>query len=254
MNKDIERKEVRQIEGKNPIVEALKSDVNIEKIMIANGRRESGAQELFELAKEKKIKVQMVDRKKLDFMSKTGTHQGVIAIASEYEYTDLADILDMAFEKGEKPFLVILDKITDPHNFGAIIRTVNACGAHGIIIPKNRSVDISPVAVKASAGAIEYTPICKVTNLTQTIKDLKKVGLWIAGADIEGKKYFNNDFKGPIAIVIGNEGEGISRLVKEECDFLISIPMYGNIESLNASVATGIILSEAARQRTNSNI
>lgn len=249
MNNDKPQRGIRQIEGKNPIVEALKSDVNIEKIMVAKGRRETGAQELFDLAKEKKIKIQLVDRKKLDFTSKTGQHQGIIAIASEYEYAELEDILDKASAKGESPFIVILDKITDPHNFGAIIRTANACGVHGIIIPKNRSVDISPVAVKASAGAIEYTPICKVTNLAHTIKDLKKQGLWIAGADIEGKKYYSNNFKGPIAIVIGNEGEGISRLVREECDFLVSIPMYGNIESLNASVATGIILSEAAKQR-----
>ncbi len=146
--------------------------------------------------------------------------------------------------------LLILDKITDPHNFGAIIRTANACGVHGIIIPKNRSVDISPVAVKASAGAIEYMPICKVTNLTQTIKFLKKEGIWIVGADTQGEKYYSKDYTDPIAIVIGNEGEGISRLIKEECDFLVSIPMSGNIESLNASVATGIILSEVLKQRT----
>jgi len=253
VNNDKPLRGTRQIEGKNPIIEALKSDVNIEKIMVAKGRRETGAQELFDLAKDKKIKVQLVDRKKLDFTSQTGQHQGIIAIASEYEYSSLEEILDSASAKGESPFIVILDKITDPHNFGAIIRTANACGAHGIIIPKNRSVDISPVAVKASAGAIEYTAICKVTNLTQTIKDLKKQGLWIAGADVEGKKYYSNNLKGPMAIIIGNEGEGISRLVKEECDFLISIPMYGNIESLNASVATGIILSEVARQRTEAN-
>ena len=242
-------KGTRQIEGKNPIVEALKSDVNIEKIMVAKGRRETGAQELFELAKEKKIKIQQVDRKKLDFTSKTGNHQGIIAIASEYEYAEIEDILEGAKVKGESPLVVILDKITDPHNFGAIIRTANACGVHGIIIPKNRSVDISPIAIKASAGAIEHMPVCKVTNLTQTIKELKEKGFWIAGAEMEGQKYYESDFKGSMAIVIGNEGEGISRLVKDECDFLVSIPMYGEIESLNASVATGILLSEAAKQR-----
>ncbi|RBP67381.1 23S rRNA (guanosine2251-2'-O)-methyltransferase [Alkalibaculum bacchi] len=249
MNTNKPLKGTRQIEGKNPIVEALKSDVNIEKIMVAKGRRETGAQELFELAKEKKIKIQQVDRKKLDFTSKTGNHQGIIAIASEYEYAEIEDILEGAKVKGESPLVVILDKITDPHNFGAIIRTANACGVHGIIIPKNRSVDISPIAIKASAGAIEHTPICKVTNLTQTIKELKEKGFWIAGADMEGQKYYESDFKGSMAIVIGNEGEGISRLVKDECDFLVSIPMYGEIESLNASVATGILLSEAAKQR-----
>ncbi len=242
-------KGTRQIEGKNPIVEALKSDVSIEKIMVAKGRRETGAQELFELAKEKKIKIQQVDRKKLDFTSKTGNHQGIIAIATEYEYAEIEDILESAKVKGESPLVVILDKITDPHNFGAIIRTANACGVHGIIIPKNRSVDISPIAIKASAGAIEHMPVCKVTNLTQTIKELKEKGFWIAGAEMEGQKYYESDFKGSMAIVIGNEGEGISRLVKDECDFLVSIPMYGEIESLNASVATGILLSEAAKQR-----
>lgn len=249
MNTNKPLKGTRQIEGKNPIIEALKSDVNIEKIMVAKGRRETGAQELFELAKEKKIKIQQVDRKKLDFTSKTGNHQGIIAIASEYEYAEIEDILDSAKMKGEPPFVVILDKITDPHNFGAIIRTANACGVHGIVIPKNRSVDISPIAIKASAGAIEHTPICKVTNLTQTIKELKEKGFWVAGADMEGQKYYESDFKGSMAIVIGNEGEGISRLVKDECDFIVSIPMYGQIESLNASVATGILLSEAAKQR-----
>ncbi|WP_303864817.1 23S rRNA (guanosine(2251)-2'-O)-methyltransferase RlmB [Alkalibaculum bacchi] len=249
MNTNKPLKGTRQIEGKNPIVEALKSDVSIEKIMVAKGRRETGAQELFELAKEKKIKIQQVDRKKLDFTSKTGNHQGIIAIATEYEYAEIEDILESAKVKGESPLVVILDKITDPHNFGAIIRTANACGVHGIIIPKNRSVDISPIAIKASAGAIEHMPVCKVTNLTQTIKELKEKGFWIAGAEMEGQKYYESDFKGSMAIVIGNEGEGISRLVKDECDFLVSIPMYGEIESLNASVATGILLSEAAKQR-----
>lgn len=250
MDNDNYRNKIRQIEGKNPILEALKSGVTIEKIMVAKGRKETRVQELFELAKERKIKIQYVDRKKLDYSSKTGQHQGIIAIASQYEYTDLEEILSIASTKGEKPFLLILDKITDPHNFGAIIRTANACGVHGIIIPKNRSVDISPVAVKASAGAIEYTPICKVTNLTQTIKSLKKQGIWIVGGDIQGEKYYSKDYNDPIAIVIGNEGEGISRLIKEECDFLVSIPMSGNIESLNASVATGIILSEVQKQRS----
>ena len=252
MNTKNRQRAIRQIEGKNPIIEALKSDANIEKIMVAKGKKETGTEELFKLANEKKIKVQEVDRKKLDQISETGSHQGVIAIASEYEYAEIEDVLEKAALKGESPFLVILDKITDPHNFGAIIRTANACGVHGIIIPKNRSVDISPISIKASAGAIEHTLICKVTNLTQTIKGLKEKGFWITGADMKGKTYYNSDLKGAMAIVIGSEGEGISRLVKDECDFLISIPMYGEIESLNASVATGILLSEAARQRRRS--
>ncbi|MFZ7133576.1 MAG: 23S rRNA (guanosine(2251)-2'-O)-methyltransferase RlmB [Eubacteriales bacterium] len=242
-------KGVRQLEGKNSILEALRSGVHIEKIMIAKGRRETNAQELFDLAKEKKIRIQLVDRKKLDFSSKTGTHQGMIAIANDYGYVDIEEIIQKAQNRGEMPLIVILDKITDPHNFGAIIRTANACGVHGIIIPKNRSVDITPIVEKASAGAVEYMPICKVTNLTQTMKALKKMGFWIAGADLEGKNYYNVDMKGSLAIIIGSEGNGMSRLVKDACDFFIGVPMYGEIHSLNASVAAGIIISEAARQR-----
>ncbi|MFZ7121405.1 MAG: 23S rRNA (guanosine(2251)-2'-O)-methyltransferase RlmB [Eubacteriaceae bacterium] len=242
-------KGMRQIEGKNPIIEALKSDVNIEKIMIARGRRETGAQELFDLAKEKNIKIQYVDRKKLDYSSKTGSHQGIIALASEYKYSQLEDIFELAKKRNESPYLVILDQITDPHNFGAIIRTANACGVHGIIIPKNRSVGISPISIKSSAGAIEHTLICKVTNISQTLKELKKLGVWIAGASVEGKTYYECDLTGSLGIVIGSEGSGISRLVKTECDFLVSIPMHGEIDSLNASVAAGIILTEVRKQR-----
>ncbi|NTW71539.1 MAG: 23S rRNA (guanosine(2251)-2'-O)-methyltransferase RlmB [Eubacteriaceae bacterium] len=240
---------VRQLEGKNSVLEALKSGVTIEKIMIATGRRETGSTELLDLAKEQKIKVQFVDRKKLDFSSRTGNHQGIIAIATSYSYSEPEDIVKRAEEKGELPFIVVLDQITDPHNFGAIIRTAEACGVHGIIIPRNRSVDITSIVVKSSAGAVEYMMISKVTNLTQTLKDLKSKGLWICGADLDGETYYKKDYKMPLALVIGSEGKGISRLVKEECDFTVSVPMYGKIGSLNASVATGIILSEAARQR-----
>lgn len=242
-------KGIRQIEGKNPILEALKSGIEIEKIMVSKGRRETNAQEVFELAKEKKIKIQMVDRKKLDFTSRTSSHQGMIAIANAYGYVDIEDIIKKAQSKNEEPFVVILDKITDPHNFGAIIRTANACGVHGIIIPKNRSVDITPIVEKASAGAIEYMGICKVINLTHTIQELKDKGFWIAGADTQGQEYDKTSLKGSLALVIGSEGGGISRLVKEKCDFFVSIPMVGQIQSLNASVAAGIIMCEAARQR-----
>ncbi|MBF7096011.1 23S rRNA (guanosine(2251)-2'-O)-methyltransferase RlmB [Alkalibacter mobilis] len=246
-------RDVRQIEGKNPILEALRSGVTIEKIMVAKGRRETGNAEIFELAKEKKIKIQMVDRKKLDYSSKTGNHQGIIAIATNFSYYEPEDMIAKAQKLGEDPFIVVLDQITDPHNFGAIIRTADACGVHGIIITKNRSVDLTPIAVKASAGAAENMMIGKVTNLTQTLKDLKKQGLWVGGAEPGGEAYYKTNFKGPLAVVIGSEGKGISRLVKEECDFSVSIPMYGSIESLNASVAAGIIFSEAARQRRDGN-
>lgn len=243
------QRDVRQIEGKNPILEALRSDVTIEKIMVAKGRRETGNAEIFELAKERNIKVQMVDRKKLDYSSKTGNHQGIIAVATNFSYYEPEQMIQKAKDQGEEPFIVILDQITDPHNFGAIIRSADACGVHGIIITKNRSVDLTPIAVKASAGAAEHMMIGKVTNLAQTIQELKQEGFWVGGADMSGDVYYKTNLKGPLAIVIGSEGKGISRLVKENCDFTISIPMYGNIDSLNASVAAGVLFCEAARQR-----
>jgi 23S rRNA (guanosine2251-2'-O)-methyltransferase len=242
-------RDVRQIEGKNPILEALKSGVTIEKIMVAKGRRETGNSEIFDLAKERNIKIQFVDRKKLDYSTKTGNHQGIIAVATNFSYYEPEEIIQKAKNKGEDPLIVILDQLTDPHNFGAIIRTADACGAHGIIITKNRSVDLSPIAVKSSAGAAEHMMVSKVTNLTQTLKELKNLGVWIAAAEPAGEAYYKSNLTGPLALVIGSEGKGISRLVKEECDFSVSIPMYGEIASLNASVAAGILLSESARQR-----
>jgi 23S rRNA (guanosine2251-2'-O)-methyltransferase len=242
-------RDVRQIEGKNPVLEALRSDVTIEKIMIAKGRRETGNAEIFELAKERNIKVQLVDRKKLDYSTKTGNHQGIIAVATSFSYYEPQQMIQKAQELGEDPFIVVLDQITDPHNFGAIIRTAVACGVHGIIITKNRSVDLTPIVVKASAGAVEHIMIGKVTNLTQTLQELKQAGLWIGGADLDGETFYKTNLKGPLALVIGSEGKGIGRLVKENCDFAISIPMYGNIDSLNASVAAGVLFCEAARQR-----
>ncbi|HCX64502.1 MAG TPA: 23S rRNA (guanosine(2251)-2'-O)-methyltransferase RlmB [Eubacteriaceae bacterium] len=240
---------VRQIEGKNPVLEALKSDATIEKIMIAKGRKETQIAEILKIAKERKLKIQMVDRKKLDYSSQTGNHQGVVAIATDFQYGELEDLFRKAKKKNTDPFIVILDQITDPHNFGAIIRTANAFGADGIVIPKNRSADITPIVVKASAGAIEHTIIVKETNLTQTIQKLKEQGVWVCATEMGGTPYYKNNLKGPLAIVIGSEGEGISRLVKEHCDFSASIPMAGEIESLNASVAAGVIFAEAARQR-----
>ncbi|QSX07508.1 23S rRNA (guanosine(2251)-2'-O)-methyltransferase RlmB [Alkalibacter rhizosphaerae] len=242
-------RDVRQIEGKNPVLEALRSDVTIEKIMVAKGRRETGNTEIFDLAKERNIKIQMVDRKKLDYSTKTGNHQGIIAVATNFSYYEPEQMIQKAKDLGEDPFIVVLDQLTDPHNFGAIIRSADACGVHGIIITKNRSVDLTPIAVKASAGAAEHMMIGKVTNLAQTLQDLKEKGFWIGGADMSGEAYYNTNLKGPLAIVIGSEGKGIGRLVKENCDFTISIPMYGNMESLNASVAAGVLFCEAARQR-----
>jgi len=184
-------------------------------------------------------------------MSQTGSHQGVIAIVASYEYSTVEDILARAEEKGEKPFLLLLDGIEDPHNLGAIIRTANQAGVHGIIIPKHRAVGLTAVVAKASAGAINYTPVAKVTNLANTIDQLKEKGIWFACADMDGTSMYQADLKGPLGIVIGNEGEGVSRLVSEKCDFHVTIPMKGDIDSLNASVAAGILCYEAVRQRLN---
>ena len=201
------------------------------------------------LAKEKGVVVQEVVKQKLDDMSQTKNHQGVIAIVSEHEYAEVDDIINMAAEKGEKPFIIILDNITDPHNLGAIIRTAECAGAHGVIIPKRRSVGLTAVVGKTSAGAIEYMPVARVTNISRTIEDLKKQGVWVVCADMGGDDHFDASLDGAIALVIGSEGEGVSRLVKEKCDFTVSIPMYGKISSLNASVAAALLMYEVVRQR-----
>jgi 23S rRNA (guanosine2251-2'-O)-methyltransferase len=249
---DAAQKPIREdlIEGRNAVIEALKSDRTIEQIFVAKGDVEGSINVVLGLAKDNGIVVKEVDRKKLDQMSETGAHQGVIAIVTPYKYFSIEDILKYADSKGEKPFIIILDEIEDPHNFGSIIRTAEVCGAHGIIIPKRRNVGVTPTVYKSSAGAVEHMKIAKVTNLNNTIDALKEKGIWIYGADMDGENYcFDVNFDGAAAIVIGSEGRGISKLTKEKCDILIKIPMVGNITSLNASVAGGIMMYEILKQR-----
>ncbi len=240
------------IEGRNPIIEALKNNRSIEKIMVNKASKEGSIKKILAMAKEKKVIIQEVDRHKLDQMSESHAHQGVIAITSDYRYYDLDEILEIPKERGEDPFFIILDGITDPHNLGSIIRTADAVGAHAVIIPKRRSVQITPIVAKASAGAVEYLPVCKVTNIVNTIKTLKENGLWIAAVDMDGQTFYQQNLGGPLGLVVGSEGEGISRLVKQNCDFTVSMPMSGNVTSLNASVAGGILLYEVYRQRNAS--
>ena len=238
------------IEGRNPVIEAIKNDREIDKIMISNSAKEGSIKKIIAMAKEKNLVVQYVDKNKLDEISTSHAHQGVIAQVSEYKYYELDELIASAKEKSEHPFFIILDEITDPHNLGTIIRTADAVGAHGVIIPKRRSVHITPTVAKASAGAVEYVPVCKVTNIVNTIKKLKEEGLWIAAADMDGQPFYEQDLTGPIGLVIGSEGFGLSRLVKQNCDFTVKMPMVGNVTSLNASVAGGILLYEIFRQRT----
>ena len=237
------------IEGRNPIIEALKNNRPIEKIMVNKASKEGSIKKILAMAKENKVIIQEVDRHKLDEMSESHAHQGVIAITSAYRYYDLDEILEIPRQIGEDPFFIILDGITDPHNLGSIIRTADAVGAHAVIIPKRRSVQITPIVAKASAGAVEYLPVCKVTNIVNTIKILKENGLWIAAVDMDGQTFYQQNLGGPLGLVVGSEGEGISRLVKQNCDFTVSMPMSGNVTSLNASVAGGILLYEVYRQR-----
>lgn len=238
-----------QLEGRNAVLEVLKSGRDIEKIIVVKGNVEGTVRRIVGMAKERGIVVQEVVRQKLDEMSQTKNHQGVIAIVSEHEYADIQDILAAAADKGEKPFIIILDNITDPHNLGAVIRTAECAGAHGVIIPKRRSVGLTATVGKTSAGAVEYMPVARVTNIARTIEELKKEGIWVACADMGGEDYFESALDGAIALVIGSEGEGVSRLVKEKCDFTVSIPMYGRISSLNASVASALLMYEVVRQR-----
>jgi len=240
------------IEGRNAVIEALKSDRTIEQIFVAKGDVEGSINLVLALARDKHIVVKEVDRKKLDSMSISNAHQGVIAIVTPYKYFEVEDILKFAEEKNEKPFIIILDEIEDPHNFGAIIRSAEVCGAHGIIIPKRRNVGITPIVYKSSAGAIEHMKIAKVTNINTAIDVLKDRGIWIYGADMDGESYcFDVDFSGALALVIGSEGKGISKLTKNKCDVLTKIPMVGSINSLNASVAGGIMMYEILKQRFN---
>lgn len=238
------------IEGRNAVIEALKSDRTIEQILVAKGDMEGSISLIMALAKDKRIVVKEVDRKKLDNMSVAKTHQGVIAIVTPYNYFSVEEILKYAEEKNEKPFIVILDEIEDPHNFGAIIRSAEVCGVHGIIIPKRRNVGITPTVYKTSAGAVEHMKIAKVTNINTVIDELKKKGIWIYGADMDGESYcFDVDFAGSTALVVGSEGRGISKLTKNKCDVIVKIPMIGKINSLNASVAGGIMMYEVLKQR-----
>ncbi|MCI8326244.1 MAG: 23S rRNA (guanosine(2251)-2'-O)-methyltransferase RlmB [Lachnospiraceae bacterium] len=238
-----------KIEGRNAVLEALRSGKTIDKLFILDGCKDGPVNTIAKEAKKQNTIVQYVKKERLDQLSETKKHQGVIAMAAAYAYAEVEDILENARKKGEQPFLILLDGIEDPHNLGAIIRTANIAGAHGVIIPKRRAVGLTSTVAKTSAGALNYTPVAKVTNLTQTIKELKEQGIWFVGADMDGKTMYQLDLKGPIAMVIGKEGEGLSKLVKENCDFIASIPMKGEIDSLNASVAAGVLGFEIVRQR-----
>lgn len=237
------------IEGRNAVLEAFRAGKTIDKLFVLDGCKDGPVMSITREARKTDTIINYVAKERLDQMSTTGHHQGVIAHAAAYEYAQVEDILNAAKEKGEAPFVFILDGIEDPHNLGAIIRTANLAGAHGVIIPKRRAVGLTATVSKTSAGALNYTPVAKVTNIATTIEDLKKEGLWFVCADMGGETMYNLDLKGPIGLVIGNEGEGVSRLVKEKCDFVTSIPMKGDIDSLNASVAAGVLAYEIVRQR-----
>lgn len=238
-----------KIFGRNPVLEAIKNNHEIEKILVKKGGIEGSLNVIIKKAREKGIIVTEAEKQKLDSLSEGENHQGVIAFVALHEYATVKDILNHAKEKDKPPFVIICDKITDPHNLGSILRTANCVGADGIIIPKRNSVGLNSIVAKTSAGAIEYTLVARVTNISQTIEELKKEGLWIAGADMDGSEMTKTDLKGALGLVIGSEGEGISRLVKEKCDFIVKIPMFGEINSLNASVAAGVLMYEALRQR-----
>ena len=237
------------IEGRNAVIEAFRSGKPIDKVYIQDGVQDGPVQTIKREAKKHDTIVKFVEKERLDQMSKTGKHQGVIAMAAAYEYAEVEDILDKAREKGEEPFIFVLDEIEDPHNLGAIIRTANLVGAHGVIIPKHRAAGLTATVAKTSAGAVNYTPVAKVTNIGKTIDELKKQGLWFVCADMDGEVMYDCNLTGPIGLVIGNEGSGVSRLVREKCDFTASIPMKGDIDSLNASVAAGVLAYEILRQR-----
>lgn len=238
------------IEGRNPVIEALKSGREIEKLFIEDGSKTGSINEIKKLAKSRGIVIQYIHKNKLNQMSSTSSHQGVIAVSSSHTYKNLEDIFALAKSKNEDLFIIILDEIKDPHNLGSIMRTAECVGAHGIIIPKRRSVGLTSTVAKTSAGAIEYMPVVKVSNIANTIDVLKEEGIWIYGADMDGERpYYENKLTGPIALVIGSEGSGIGRLVKEKCDELVKIPIMGKVSSLNASVAASIMMYDVNRQR-----
>ena len=237
------------IEGRNAVLEAFRSGKTIDKLFVLDGCQDGPVKSIIREAKKTDTIINFVDKERLDRLAGTGHHQGVVAQAAAYEYAEVEDILKAAKDKGEAPFIFILDEIEDPHNLGAIIRTANQAGAHGVIIPKRRAVGLKATDAKTSAGAINYTPVAKVTNISKTIEDLKKQGIWFVCADMDGTTMYDLNLTGPIGLVIGNEGSGVGRLVKEKCDFVASIPMKGDIDSLNASVAAGVLAYEIVRQR-----
>lgn len=234
--------------GRNAVLEAVKSNREIEKITVMKGA-EVSVKQIVGKARDRKVPVYYSERSKMDKMAQGGVHQGVIAVVSDYKYSSVDDILDFAQSKGEDPFLIVLDGLEDPHNLGAIMRTAECAGAHGIMIPKRRSVSVTETVAKTSAGAVEYMRCVKVTNIANEIEKLKERGIWVAACDMDGKTYYEQNLTGPIALVVGGEGSGVSRLVREKCDFVVSIPMKGNISSLNASNAASILMYEVLRQR-----
>ena len=238
-----------QIEGRNAVLEAFRSGKCVDKLFVLDGCHDGPVNSIMREARKKDTLVQYVSKERLNQLSQTGTHQGVIAVVAAYEYSTVEDILQKAKDKGEDPFILLLDGIEDPHNLGAIIRTANLAGAHGVIIPRRRAVGLTATVARTSAGALNYTPVAKVAHLTKTMEVLKKEGMWFVCADMDGQKMYQLNLRGPIGVVIGNEGEGVSRLVKEKCDFVASIPMKGDIDSLNASVAAGVLSYEVVRQR-----
>ena len=257
MRKDTEHSRAEElpegmIEGRNAVTEAIRSGRTINKVFLADGDTDRALGRLAAMAKDAGAVVVRIDRRKLNEMSPTGAHQGIIASVAAHEYATIDELLAAAESRGEAPLLVVCDELSDPHNLGAIIRTANAAGADGVIISKHSSASLTPVCEKSSAGAVEYTPVAKVTNLVQTIEKLKKQNIWVIGADMDGENtIYTQDFSGDIAIVIGSEGEGISPLIKKSCDFLVKIPMYGEVTSLNASVAGALMIYEAVRRRQN---
>lgn len=239
------------IVGRNAVLEALKADRVIDTLMVARGDRSGSISKIVAMCREKNIVIKEVDNKKLDFMCGRSSHQGVAAYAAAHEYSTVQDMLNLAKERGEKPFLIVCDELEDPHNLGAIVRTAETAGAHGVIIPKRRSASLSYAVSKTAAGALEYVPVARVSNLAATLDELKQEGVWIYGADMGGSNWCETDYDGAVALVIGSEGNGLSRLVREKCDFIVSLPMKGHITSLNASVAAGIMMYEIARQRAD---
>lgn len=237
------------IEGRNAVVEAFRAGRTIDRLYVLDGCKDGPVMTIKREAAKQGTPIKYVTKERLDQMSETGRHQGVIAAAAAYSYAEVSDILQKAKDKGEEPFVLLLDGIEDPHNLGAIIRTANQAGAHGVIIPKNRAVGLTATVAKASAGALNYMPVAKVTNLGQTIEELKKEGLWFVCADMDGTPMYELNLKGPIGLVVGAEGNGVSRLVREKCDMTAQIPMRGEVDSLNASVAAGILAYEIVRQR-----